>query len=259
MFNLIDQKIRQAFSDAATQYDMLTSLHKEIGRDLMAKIREEENNETILDVGMGTGWLTKKIAFYFPESKIVGLDFAEGMIDAAKSQQDGFSIIQADANALPFREKTFDLIVSNLSYQWVEDLEKAFSRVRTLLKEEGLFCMTMFGFDTFRELFSAFEHTMDEKKELPIKRLATEQQVVDAVRNAGFSNIKSDYERIKVRYPDMLSLIKWIKGIGANMLGNDMFIGKELLMKTNDYYNEHYKDRLGVYTTFEIIWIECRK
>ena len=32
IIKLIDQKIRKAFSDAAMQYDVLSGLHKEIGR-----------------------------------------------------------------------------------------------------------------------------------------------------------------------------------------------------------------------------------
>ncbi len=70
VFQIIDQKIRSAFSNAAVQYDALTSLHKEIGRELAKKVIDNEEADYILDVGMGTGWLTKKISFYFPDSKL---------------------------------------------------------------------------------------------------------------------------------------------------------------------------------------------
>src|SRR5262245_13370989 len=111
MLQFIDKKIRGAFSNAAMQYDVLTSLHKEIGRDLLKKagnglkpfptkdnvIPSPAEPERILDVGMGTGWLTNRITHYFPGSIVVGLDFAPGMIEVAGDQNDeGFKIIQAD-------------------------------------------------------------------------------------------------------------------------------------------------------------------
>ena len=84
MLNLIDKKIRQSFSNAALQYDVLTSMHQEIGRELVKKVLNE-NAQYILDIGMGTGRMTRALSFYFPESKVVGMDFADQMIDVAKA------------------------------------------------------------------------------------------------------------------------------------------------------------------------------
>ena len=49
LLKFIDDKIRRAFSDAAVQYDVLTGLHKEIGRELLAKAAAHEGNGPILD------------------------------------------------------------------------------------------------------------------------------------------------------------------------------------------------------------------
>ncbi len=256
----INQRIRQAFTDAAYQYDVLTDLHKEIGRELAAKVIKIESVDSILDIGMGTGFITKKLKFYFPESLIVGLDFAEGMINKAREGETDLTIVQADAGQLPFKDNSFDVIVSNLAFQWVDDLEKAFGLCRQSLKNDGTFLMTMFGFKTFDELFvSLAESSKLKDKTLKIHRLPMQDEVAEAMRHAGFNDIKVDYERIKVRFTDMMSLIKWIKSIGANMLGRDMYIGKDLLLSANDYYNKNFKDKLGVYATFEVIWVEGKK
>src|SRR5436309_12651597 len=102
MLKFLDQKIRKAFSGAAMQYDVLTSLHKEIGRDLIKKVMAIEPCRTILDVGMGTGWLTYRLYQHFPGSLVVGVDFAPGMIEAAQNQsEDSFKIVEAHAGELP--------------------------------------------------------------------------------------------------------------------------------------------------------------
>jgi len=262
IFDVIDKKIRNAFSDAAMQYDMLTSLHKEIGRELTKKIMSHEPCSAVLDIGMGTGWFTRRLTNTFPDAIVIGLDFAQGMIARAQQKEGTFKIVQADAAQLPFKEGIFDIITSNLAYQWVGDLRQAFKLCYLRLNQTGTLCFTMFGRDTFHELFTALEicaQEGDQQRELAINRLADKDQVTGALRGVGFKNIKVSTERIKVRFADMMSLIKWVKDIGANALAKDIYMGKDLLRKTNDYYNAHYQDRLGVYATFEVIWVEARR
>ncbi len=262
IIDIIDKKIRNAFSDAAMQYDVLTSLHKEIGRELTKKIMNHEPCLTVLDIGMGTGWFTKRLTDIFPEAMIVGLDSARGMIDCAQQKEATFKIVQADASKLPFKEEAFDIITSNLAYQWVGNLKQAFELCHLRLNKTGTLCLTMFGRDTFHELFTALEKCAqegDQKRELSIHRLADKDQVTGALKQAGFNNIEVSTERIKVRFEDMMSLIKWVKDIGANALPHGMYMGKDLLLKANDYYNTRFQDRLGVYATFEVIWVEAQR
>ncbi len=273
MLNFIDKKIRQAFSDAALHYDVLASLQKEIGRDLLARLRSVENQLfidekigqreiAILDIGMGTGWLTKRLADFFVDAKVYGLDFASGMVEIAKGKYDEFHIIQANACALPFKEKSFDLIISNLTYQWIMDLPKAFDQAYHQLKPEGHFYFTLFGGETCQELFVSLEKTAKDNvfdQQLFMKRLGRRDQVRKALEGSGFKDIKIDYERIKTRFPDMLSLVKWLKDIGANTLDRDFFVGKDWLNRANDHYNQTFRDHLGVFATFEVIWVKASK
>ena len=258
----IDRKIRNAFSDASIQYDVLTGLHKEIGRELVNKIKHIEDAQAILDVGMGTGWLTNRLSYFFPDAQVIGLDFAPGMIDAAKKFNEGFAIVQADAGALPFQNEVFDIVISNLAYQWVENTHQAFKSCHASLKGNGIFCFTMFGYNTLNELFISLENSWDNKDglmQLPIRRLAKQSDIRDALTEADFRDIDVDYERIKVHFPDMMSLMKWIKNIGANALEKEMYIGKDLLIRADEYYNTHFKDHLGICSTFEVIWGMARK
>ena len=114
ILDILDKKIRNAFSDAALQYDVLTSLHKEIGRELTKKIMNHEPCCAVLDIGMGTGRFTHRLTNIFPDSIVVGLDFSYGMIERARQKEGTFKIVLGDAAQLPFREGVFDIITSNL-------------------------------------------------------------------------------------------------------------------------------------------------
>ena len=262
IFHVIDKKIRKAFSDAALQYDTLTSLHKEIGRELIKKIEKHEPCSAVLDIGMGTGWFTNRLTDIFLDAQVVGLDFACGMIADAQKKDGEFKIIQADAKQLPFKDSVFDIITSNLAYQWIDHLPQAFELCRLGLNKTGLLCFTMFGHDTFHELFTTLTMCASKKKQqgqFHIRRLANEASVTRALTEAGFHDVQVSTERIKVRFLDMMHLIKWVKDIGANALAKDYFIGKDLLLSANEYYNAHFQDRLGVYATFEVIWVEAKQ
>ena len=257
---LIDDKIRRAFSDSALQYDVLTGLHKEIGRELLAKAAAHEGNGPILDVGMGTGWLTGRLKNYFPDARVVGIDFAAGMVDVAKMREKDCGIVQADARQMPFQENIFEMIASNLAYQWVGDLPKAFANCHAILKSEGKLHLTMFGYGTFQELFESLEKTRDAAKgNIALPRLADRGQVSDALVKAGFRDVNVGEEYIKVHFQDMLALVKWIKDIGANALVGDMFIGRDWLNRANAYYTQAFADQWGVGATFEVIWVEATK
>lgn len=262
MFKLLDQKIRRAFSQAAVQYDVLTSLHKEIGRELIERIKDVRDLTAVLDVGMGTGWLTAKLKDFSPESLVVGLDAAAGMIQMAQEQNNGYKIVQADARALPFQAGIFDIVISNLSYQWVGDLTAAFTSCHRVLKPGGRFCFTMFGGKTLEELFVSLENSAagDHKdKSKTLYRLAGKDQVQEAMARAGFEEITMEHERIRSHFSDTMSLLKWVRDIGANNLGDDIFLGKEWLAAAGDYYHRHFKDPFGIYATFEVIWANAKK
>ena len=57
---------------------------------------------------------------------------------------------------------------------------------------------------------------------------------------------------------DMRAILTWIRDIGANA-HQPLFIGKQQLQQAETFYNSQYRDHLGVYTTFEVIWLEAKK
>ena len=141
MIQDFQKRLRRAFSHAAFNYDALTTLHKTIGRELVRKVVAKDPCRRVLDVGCGTGYITKKMKFYFPDAEIFGLDLAEGMLAQAQRQllEEDIRWVQADAAALPFGQEKFDIIISNLSYQWVSNLSSAFVSCHRTLTKDGIF------------------------------------------------------------------------------------------------------------------------
>ncbi|MFC1594798.1 methyltransferase domain-containing protein, partial [Candidatus Omnitrophota bacterium] len=187
---LIDKlKLREAFSRASRMYEVKAALQKEIAEELFEKVnRDVKNAQTILDIGMGTGFLTGKLKEAFSNAEIAGLDFAYGMASYVKERSHDIKVIQADAEALPFKDELFDLIVSNLAYQWVPRLEIAFRDTHRILTNKGSFFFTCFGSETLKELRASFKYVEPFFKE--DLRIPNYRSIMRTLRRCGFRRVE---------------------------------------------------------------------
>ena len=94
---------------------------------------------------------------------------------------------------------------------------------------------------------------------VPVQKLACRDEVASAVKKAGFSSYKVEKKEYRLRFKDMFDIIRWIKGVGANSLRRDVFVGRKLLNSANKFYLENFRDSDGVFATLEVVWGEASK
>ena len=85
-----------------------------------------------LDVGCGTG---RNLPFLPPGS--VGLDPSAEVLGRARRRAPGARLVQGSAEALPFRDESFDTVVSGLVLCSVPDPARALAEVRRVLRPGG--------------------------------------------------------------------------------------------------------------------------
>ena len=257
VMNQTINKIQRGFSKSANAYDRYSSLHREIADKLFGQVIKEPTPSALLDVGCGTGYLTAKIKDHWPQSRIVGLDFSSGMIDVASSKHDGISWVLGDSNNLPFTDEYFDILISNLAYQWAGDLSGAFAEARRVLVPNGVLACTLFGFYTCQELFQS----LDEAKSgaLYFNRLPDVAQVRQALATSGFKNYIVDCEKIKISFNNMQALMIWLKSIGANNLSREGYLGREVITRAAAIYRKRFTYLQGVGATFEVIQVYVKR
>jgi len=251
MVETISNKIQRGFSRSAKSYDRYSGLHREIADKLLAQVAREPKPWAILDVGCGTGYLTVKLKELFPQSKIIGLDFAKGMLEVARQKHEGIAWILADGSNLPFSKECLDIVISNLAYQWAEDLSRIFTEARRVLISNGVLICTLFGYNTCQELFQSLDEASG--RALQFSRLPHQSQVREALLVSGFKNPKVDCERIKIEFNGMHELVTWFKSIGAPHLPREGYLGPEVISKAALIYREKFAYLKGVGATFEVI------
>ncbi len=256
-FHMKTQVLRQKFSQAAVDYDRYEMSQQSCAEDLLNNlVAAEISPDKILDIGTGTGSLLKGLSALYPKAKIFALDIAYNMLDCARKKTGKDYFIQADSQWLPFRENVFDLVVSNLAFQWLEDVEKAFGDIFCLLVNNGVFSFTTFGPDTLREIKTIFPQ-LNEHFRLPYS-----SELEFFLEKAGFFIQESSVKIEKRYYSSLLEIIRWLKKIGANYVGyipTKTLGARKLWQEKEDDYRRYFGEKSRVYASFEIISISAKK
>lgn len=98
-------------------------------------------NETVLDVGCGTGRLTEVLAERLPHGRAIGVDQSTNMLATARtamraSVRGRVTFVRADASALPVVARA-DAIFSTATFHWVRDHDRLFRSLFTALRPGG--------------------------------------------------------------------------------------------------------------------------
>lgn len=92
----------------------------------------------VLEVGAGTG---RNLPLYPKEATVVAIEPASQTLARARHRAPGVALVRASAEALPFREGSFDTVVSGLVFCSVPDAGKGLREVRRVLRSGGLLRM----------------------------------------------------------------------------------------------------------------------
>ncbi len=139
-----DAKTIQSFFNAIPErYDFLNSfLSLSLDRFWRKKLVQtclEGSERSILDIGVGTGTSLLEFLKRQDFERVVGCDFSEGMLKAAKEKVAHAFLLGADLHQLPFQSERFDLITSSFVLRSVKQMDLFLSEVKRVLSKNGKF------------------------------------------------------------------------------------------------------------------------
>ncbi|MGH8249469.1 MAG: malonyl-ACP O-methyltransferase BioC [Steroidobacteraceae bacterium] len=207
--------VRRQHDRASAGYDGSAVLQARVRELMIARLGWIAfTPEVVLDLGCGTGHAAAALAARWPDARVIAADFAPGMLRETGRREAAARIerLCADARALPLPDASVDLVFCNLMLPWCDDPDAVFTEIVRVLRPRGLLSFTSFGPDTLSELRMAWAAADDFTHVLPF---ADMHDIGDGLVRAGLVEPVLDVSRYTLTYPDLRSLMKDLKAIGA--------------------------------------------
>ena len=222
--SLAKKDVAQSFSKAATAYDSVAQLQRDVGAALMSRLDGlAVDAETVLDLGSGTGYFQPLLGQRFPEAAYLGLDLAEGMVRYARGQHgEAAQWLVGDAEMLPLAAASVDLVFSSLALQWCQRPELLFAEFARVLRPGGYCVFTSLGPETLRELraaWAAADQYQHVNSFLPVDELQQSCAGVPQLR------LSLSVQQYQMRYGRVRDLLHELKTLGAHNVNSQRSSG----------------------------------
>jgi len=185
----------------------------------------------------------------------------ETSLSAAHGRDNRLDVI-ADEEFQPFAANSMDLVLSNLSLHWTNDLPGTLIQIRRALKPDGLFMAAMLGGNTLMELRQALieaETALTGGVSPRISPFADLGDAAGLLQRAGFALPVADTDTITVTYSDAFALMRDLRGMGeanavaARTIG---FTRRAVLLDAAARYAASYGGADGrIPATFQILYL----
>ena len=114
------------------------SSHNQTIKEKLFDLVGDYSGKTILDLGCGIGVFSKDLSN--KAQKVVGIDISEKCIEYAKSKNnsDNIDYFTMDINNLNLIKEKFDIVFSDMVFNYIEDYDKLLLNIYELLNDNGI-------------------------------------------------------------------------------------------------------------------------
>ena len=251
--------ICQYFSRAARRYHRHAALQRQIADELAERHLHSVGCESVLELGCGTGFLTRHLAERFPDATIDAVDISADMIDLARHMLPATNIRWqvADMNQLP-KQRKYDLVASSTSLHWGEPLEQLVRQVGRWLRPVGKLAAAVMSADTLAELHAIRREVAPHKT--PPRRLPTADELADYLTAAGLSVCEISSQTYRQSFPSSLDLLRHLQLTGFtggpfSHRESETLVRSELAALADRYAKQHAGADGQVDATFQATYV----
>jgi len=199
----MSEHIKKVYSLYAWIYDAFFGKIFEHGRYVAFNMMNVKPNETILEVGVGTGL---SLPLYPKDAHVMGIDISQEMLDKAENKKryyglSNVSLYNMDASFMSFANSTFDKVIASHVITVVPDPLKTLNEIKRVCKKDGeIFILNYTGCNN--KIISRFEEFISPVRDK--MGLGKYFDLDELLRNARLS---IEYER-RVNFLEMCRLVK---------------------------------------------------
>jgi malonyl-CoA O-methyltransferase len=252
------RQVAASFSRAADSYDSVAALQRSVGHRLLAQLPAALNPACWLDLGCGTGYFSRALGERFAASQGVALDIAEGMLQHARPLGGAQQFIAGDAERLPLRDASCDLLFSSLALQWCADFAAVLGEAERVLRPGGVLAFSSLCVGTLQELQGSWQ-TVDGF--VHVNRFRRFEDYQRLCAGSGLTRLSLQVAPETLYYPDLRSLTHELKALGAHNLNPGRpggLTGRARMLALLDAY-ERFRQPQGLPATYQVVYGVLRK
>ena len=226
------ETIKRKFTHSRVSYDETAIVQKSLCHNLIENLKaiKGAGYNSILELGSGTGYLSRLLYDAFLPEKFLLMDLSGecGMKEA------GFISGDIEVKIDSVEREAFDLVVAGSTMQWFHSPSRIMAKVFSILKTGGIFALTTYLPDTFKEIREQTGSGLLYYSE-PQWRLIAER--------AGFEILECISETVELKFVGVKEIFEHIKSTGVNSLsGQIKSVGEMRKLISN------YPKKAGRYT-----------
>lgn len=229
--------IKQRFERSTQTYDENAIIQKITAKKLVDLLPQKEY-KNILEIGCYTGILTKELKKNIKFQKYSADDITEKSEKYLKEIIPESNFYTGDIEEIEIKDK-YDLIISNASLQWCNDIEKTIKKLYNSLIPGGTVAISIFGAKNFREIRNVFKTKNPFPLPEKIKYPPGETEIFE--------------EEIRLEFDSLTAILKHLRYTGVNALQH-FKLTKSSLERYEELYRQMYSKNGKLYLTYNPVY-----
>ncbi|WP_160300815.1 methyltransferase domain-containing protein [Kiritimatiella glycovorans] len=242
------------FSAAAAAYESGAAVQAEVARELVRWMELPEEADRVLELGCGTGLLTRQLCALNPRPAVHAIDASAAMIDVCRAKTAGGPKLTTEVRdmrvSLP--EGPFSRAVSSSALHWIPDLAALFRALAACLEDGARVTFALMLEGTLEEL-SAARCAAAPGVEPPVS-LPSEGGVGRALAEAGMNADRVKTETRTVYYPCAEDLLRDLheRGVTGSPSARRRGLTRGELRKLKEIYRHRHAGPAGLPATYRV-------
>jgi len=193
------------------QYERFARERRQPFDDLLALVEHQPRMRAV-DLGCGTGELTRELHAHLGAEETIGIDNSETML--LKSNAFGGEMLrfeQGDIEAF-VADRPFDLIFSNAAIHWVNDHPAIFRKLTSFLSPHGQLAVQMPANETHASHRVAAEVAGDFAIQPRVSPILPPEDYASLLHHLGFARQHVRMQIYGHVLPSSADVVEWVKG-----------------------------------------------
>lgn len=231
--------IKQRFSKSLNTYQQSAVVQMQMAKNLV-DLLPAKDYENILELGCGTGFLTKTLIQRVRYKTYTAIDIVKECEPYIKNIDENIVFVNNDIESITLEGK-YDLIVSNAAFQWLDNFEAFIKHIKNHLSDEGILLFTTFGQKNFQEIANTANISLNYYSIEELKTILNNYNLLHIQEET----IVQDFKSIKEMFEHM-------KKTGVNSVSESTWGLKET-KQFKQRYQDIYKD--SIHLTYNPIYV----